>query len=337
MREPASVLQEAEECLVKLKSYAPKPLDSVPAIRNSFVSFGRSYYSLAALSRRKVLAVDVRAAAMDRLFALRSLLEKQMLAGLKCSAPNTNVLGYALKSGFFGKSIKQGVSIRFPLATCVPTTLCGGRCYAHDGRDRDLQRVFRGVLNWYVADVYENGDDITKCAVMEALSNSINDAIAAAQAECRLVASQGYSRRPRIRFSHVGEMASAPNFTQALAKEVRRRAPEVACVIYTRHPSAKLLIGDELIVNFTVDGKDDSRVELKPRGARLVSSSWDGKLVEEAEINFLEHHVEKSSKPTGQGQCCPVTLNHHVTPSCDSARCEKCFVPAAKQLPRQLI
>jgi hypothetical protein len=330
MREPASVLQEAEECLALLNSYHPKPLDSVPAIRDSFVDFGRSYYSLAALSRRKVLDVDLRVAAMARLFALRSLLEKQMLAGLKCSVPYTNVLGYALRSGFFGKSIKQGVSIRFPLATCVPTTLCGGRCYAHDGRDRDLQRVFRGVLNWYVADFFENGDTMTRCAVMEALSKSIDDAIAAARAECRSVASEGYSRRPRIRFSHVGEMASTPTFTLALAKEVRRRAPDIACVIYTRHPLAKLLVGDELIVNFTVDGTADSRMRLRPRGARLVSSSWDGKLVEEAEINFLEHHVEKSATPSGQGQCCPVTLNHHVNPSCDSARCEKCFVPLSK-------
>lgn len=327
MRDAASVLEEAEECLARLKSLKAVPYRSAPAVRQAFTEFGRSYYSLAALSRRKELTTELREEALSRLFGLRALIEKRMLQSLQISDAHADIVGYALRSRFFGRSIKQGISIRFPLATCNPTTLCAGRCYAHDGRDRDLQRIFRGVLNWYVANRFEYGDEKVRHAVMSALSKSIDDAIAAAQEESRSVAQGGYSRRPRIRFSHVGEMVATPLFTVALAKEIRRRAPEVECVAYTRHPSAHRLIDAALIVNFTVDGQDDPRVKMKPPGARLVSSSWDGKLVESAEVNFIEHHVEKSSIPTGVGQCCPVTLNHRLTPSCDSAHCQRCFVP----------
>ena len=155
MREPADVVEEADVCLDRLKELKPIAVDSVPSIRNSFADYGRSYYALAALSRRKILPDKARGEAMSRLFSLRALLEQRMLESLKCSASSADILGYAARSTFFGRSIKQGVSIRYPLAVCVPTKLCGGRCYAHDGRDRDLQRVFRGVLNWYLGDYYQ--------------------------------------------------------------------------------------------------------------------------------------------------------------------------------------
>ena len=151
--------------------------------------------------------------------------------------------------------------------------------------------------------------------------------------ESILSARQGFQRRPRIRFSHVGEMAATPQFANALAQEIVHRAPDVRCIVYTRHPLANRFDPNLLIVNFTVDGHGDSRISFKPRAARLVSSSWDGNLLEEAEINFIEHHVEKSARPSGSGQSCPVTLHHDVTPSCDSARCEKCFVPFVNQKP----
>jgi hypothetical protein len=127
-------------------------------------------------------------------------------------------------------------------------------------------------------------------------------------------------------------MAATPEFANALAREIGQRAPDIRCVIYTRHPSAKLFDTKVFIVNFSVDGEGDARVSYKPASARLVSSSWDGKLLEGAEVNFIEHHVEKATKPSGKGQSCPVTLNHDVTPSCDSARCEKCFVVPLSQL-----
>jgi hypothetical protein len=47
----------------------------------------------------------------------------------------------------FGKSKKQGISIRFSLTTCVPTNLCANLCYAHDGLDATPNSVVRGALN----------------------------------------------------------------------------------------------------------------------------------------------------------------------------------------------
>lgn len=327
MREATDVVRESDVCLDRLKAFQPIVLESVPAIRNSFTEYGRSYYALAALSRRKTLSDEIREHAMSRLFALRAQLEQRMLESLKFSASYVDIVAYAARTTFFGRSIKQGVSIRYPLASCVPTKLCGGRCYAHDGRDRDLQRLFRGVLNWYLGDHYEHGDGSARRAVMASLSKAIDEAINAARSESKTSAHQGFERSPRIRFSHVGEMAATPQFANALAYEIGQRAPDVRCIVYTRHPSAHLFDPQLLIVNFTVDGHGDSRISFKPKRARLVSSSWDGKLLEGAEINFIEHHVEKSATPSGSGQSCPVTLNHDVTPSCDSARCEKCFVP----------
>ena len=121
-------------------------------------------------------------------------------------------------------------------------------------------------------------------------------------------------------------MAATPEFTNALALEIKKRNPKVQCVIYTRHPKAKLLDINLLVVNFTLEGAGDVREKFVPQGARIVNSAWDGNINEAAEINFLEHHVEKSTIAKGGGSICPVTANHKVTPSCDSAHCQKCFV-----------
>lgn len=335
MRSPMAVLEEANRCLLQLRSSLRMTAgDSVAAIRASFVEHGRSYYALAALSRRNGLSETERSKALDKLFAVRALLEQRMLEALTRSASSVDVVGYAARPSFFGRSIKQGVSVRYPLATCVPTKLCGGRCYAHDGRDRDLQRVFRGVLNWYLGQLYEQGSLEQRHMTMTSLSAAIDSAIVAARLEQQAAAREGYKRSPRIRFSHVGDMAATPEFANALAQQIGRRAPDIRCVIYTRHPSATALDSRLFIVNFTVDGRDDPRLAYRPAAARLVSSSWDGKLLESAEVNFVEHHVDKATRPSGAGHSCPVTLNHDVTPSCDSAQCDKCFVvPLGRVVP----
>jgi hypothetical protein len=330
MRSAAEVLLEADRCSAQLEAWQPMEFNSVASIRTSFVGPARSYYALAALSRRKVVTAMERDNALGKMFALRALLEQCMLAALERNESELDVVSYAARSSFFGRSIKQGVSVRYPLATCIPTKLCGGRCYAHDGRDRDLQRLFRGVLNWYLGGLYEFGDSEKKRLVMASLSTALDDAIAAAFAERDAADREGFQRSPRIRFSHVGDMASTPQFANALAQEIKSRAPNIRCVIYTRHPLANRFDSKLFVVNFTVDGEDDPRISYKPADARLVSSSWNGKLLEGAEVNFVEHHVEKSTKPLGSGQCCPVTLNHDATPSCDSALCEKCFVPPVR-------
>ena len=232
----------------------------------------------------------------------------------------------ATKDSFFGKSKKQGVSIRYALASCVPTATCGGRCYAHDGRDRELLHIYRGVLNYYVGLEFENGSPQRRQQILGLLSKSIDKGVEAALVDQASALTEGYNRLPRIRFSHVGEMAATPEFTNALALEVKKRDPSVQCVIYTRHPKAKLLDTNSLVVNFTLEGAGDVREKFVPLGARIVNSAWDGNINEAAEINFLEHHVEKSTSAQGSGSICPVTANHKKTPSCDSAHCQKCFV-----------
>ena len=138
---------------------------------------------------------------------------------------------------------------------------------------------------------------------------------------------ESYKRLPRIRFSHVGEMAATPEFTNALAREIKKRDPRAQCVIYTRHPKARLLDPTLLVVNFTLEGTDDARLKHVPASARIVNSAWDGIIYDEAEVNFLEHHVERAATSTRAGSICPVTANHKQTPSCDLARCQRCFIP----------
>lgn len=167
------------------------------------------------------------------------------------------------------------------------------------------------------------------------LSKSIDKGVEAALIDQASALKGGYNRLPRIRFSHVGEMAATPEFTNALAAEVKKRNPEVQCVIYTRHPKAKLLDTNLLVVNFTLEGAGDVRAKLAPAGSRIVNSAWDGDLNKSAEINFLEHHVEKSTIAKGAGSICPVTANLRKTPSCDSAFCQKCFVPVTAGMSRK--
>jgi hypothetical protein len=137
----------------------------------------------------------------------------------------------------------------------------------------------------------------------------------------------GIQRPPRIRFSHVGEIASTPQFANAVAQQIRSIDPEVSCVIYTRHPKAQDLDSTLFVINFTVEGDDDPRRRWAPANSRIVSSAWDGRLSSVADINFLEHHVAEVAEADGHGAICPVTLNHGKNASCDIARCQRCFVP----------
>ena len=332
LREPLFIMQEAIRAYGALKLSNDLSLSSLQSIKEHFAKPSRSYYSLAALSRRAHLDDTVRAEAYKLLFPLRVLLEERIVDALRSvDRPMDTVLKVGCKS-FFGKSIKQGLSIRYPLSTCVPTSHCGGRCYAHDGRDRDYQRVFRGALNGFVGLHYE-GHPEDRAEILSRLSKQIDEVIALSRTEALAAAEDGYIRSARIRFSHVGEMAATPNFANDLARAIKTRAPDVSCVIYTRHPDAASLDAALFVVNFTVDGINDKRVEFLPANARLVSSSWDGKLFPEAVVNFLEHHVEKSSKSLGSGVACPVTENHKEMPTCDSARCERCFV----RLPSEIL
>ena len=324
MKHPSIVLSEAKKAQQHINEMSFLP-ESVEHIKSEFNEPSRAYYALAAMSRRAVLEEEYRDSALEMLFPLRSAIEQKIIEALgNLENPLEIALRYGCKS-FFGKSIKQGISIRYPLSTCVPTQKCGGRCYAHDGRDRDFQRLFRGALNGFVGLHYEDNER-DRPAILAKLSKQIDEVIEMADAEAQTSRQEGFKRRPRIRFSHVGEMAATPVFTNDLATEINRRSPDISCVIYTRHPDAQLLDENVFVLNFTIEGHDDPRSKYRPSSARLVSSSWDGAICEEAEINFLEHHVEKFSALKLGEKICPVTANHSKTPTCDSARCEKCFI-----------
>jgi hypothetical protein len=328
MRPPDVVLEEAERATESLVERKPGRHASLSLLRQSFASVSHSYFSLAALTRRAELDESLRRDGLARLFRMRSLLETRLLDEMRANADQLPILHEATKDSFFGKSKKQGVSIRYALASCMPTARCGGRCYAHDGRDRELLHIYRGALNYLVGTEYERGDEGCRQKILRLLGKAIDGGVRAALEDQTFAASQGYNRLPRIRFSHVGEMAATPDFTNVLAREIKRRAPRVQCVIYTRHPKATQLDTEVLIINFTLEGAGDTRRKYVPDGARIVNSAWDGIIYDRAEVNFLEHHVEKFASSNGAGFICPVSANHKQTPSCDLARCQRCFIPA---------
>ena len=200
------VCREADAAKDWLDQYAPRRYGSIAEVRLCFQEAARSYFSLAALSRRKELDARVRQESLGRLYALRKALESAMMSALRFNADVLPVLREAVRRGFFGFSKKQGVGIRYALSSCVPTIQCGGRCYAHDGRDRELVHVFRGVLNYFVGALYEQAEDEERRSIITLLSPAISNAVSVAQQEQIDATRNGYDRLPRIRFSHVGEI-----------------------------------------------------------------------------------------------------------------------------------
>lgn len=328
-RSPEDVIERAEITMKRLEHWQEPKWASISELRNSFADPAHAYYCLAALSRRSVLDPNHRASAEALLFRFRVNLESAMLLAIQRSELRSQILAAACARSFFGVSSKQGVSVRYPLMSCVPTQRCGAGCYAHDGRDRDLVQIFRGVMNYFVGQTFEEEADQRK-DILQMMSGPVASAATASAAEAASAAREGFSRSPRIRFSHVGEMASTPAFTNALAQLLIDALPGIQCVVYTRHPAATKLDARLLTVNFTIESQFDSRLRFVPPEARLVSSAWNGEVVAIAEINFLEHHVEKISLATSVAKICPVTIDHQTYPSCDSAHCVKCFVRPLK-------
>ena len=165
------------------------------------------------------------------LFPTRSALEAAICDRLGYAKDLEDV---ALTKAFFGYSLKQGVSLRYALVSCVPTELCGGRCYAHDGRDRDLHMVFRGCLNFSVGSRFENGKESVRHEISQKLKAACVAAVDAAREDQKRAVREGYSRTARIRFSHVGEIASTPNFANHLADLIHSVDPEMRRILIRR-------------------------------------------------------------------------------------------------------
>lgn len=326
LADPATVVSAARQSLTALRETQPLASGSYSDLREYVSPFAFQYFSLCALSRRKHLDRSVRSETTGFLFEFRSRIEHWVRSSLIASRDRFDVLGLACGKPFFGESLKQGVSIRYALASCAPTPNCSGGCYAHDGRDRHLHQIMRGAVNWFLGTHYEAALSAEKQAILDLLSPTLNYGVRAAIADQHRGRALGFERSARIRFSHVGEMAANPHFTNDLARAIRTINPEVSCVVYTRHPNAIELDPDLLNVNFSLEGDDDPRKRLVPPFARAVASAWGGRTVKSAEVNFLEHHAAYGvNEPSGDGFICPVTLHHAQTPSCDEAKCDVCF------------
>jgi hypothetical protein len=326
--EPTSVVERMDSELERLSCLVHHQFQTLRSLKTQYASVCSAYYALAAASRRKDLSKTDRETMLRKLLPVRVKIERSIQDSFLSV---TDVSAEAFRPRFFGISQKQGVSIRYPLLSCVPTLSCGGRCYAHDGRDRELHLIFRGALNYFIGKSYENGDAEQRRRVLERLQPIVLRGVGAALEDQNHAASLGFKRKPRIRFSHIGEMADTPEFANALAHQIKSLNRDVVCVVYTRHPKASCFDPALFVVNFTLEEDDEPRRRYVPAAARIVGSAWDGSIVLEADVNFLEHHVEKHSFASGSGNICPVTADHTNIPSCDAAKCALCFYAPRKK------
>lgn len=289
----------------------------------------KEYFRLCCLARSKTADRTLAERAHQALFPVRVALERSMATAID-SAPcsDDEVLDALFSASFFGCSKKQGTSLRMPLATCTPTALCAGGCYAHDVLDAAPNAMVRGVINGWIARRFEEGSGGQKGEILSRLEKHTKKAVRHALRELDGLPTD-FSRRAFIRFSHVGEITRYPAFANALAEQVAHLSDNlVDCVIYTRHKNAKLLNPDLWIINFTLDPVSLEREAWAPEQARLVFSAFGGETSPRAEVNFLEHHrhlhLERS---TGEGRICPATLPETEDRTCDGCRCNRCFVP----------
>ncbi len=321
------VLSDCHRILARLEEESERKNETLLELKFRLAPYCRAYYSLAAASRRSQIPSTTKHDILRSLFLTRTTVENSILKHVKNVS---DLLQKAYSRSFYGASIKQGTSIRFALVSCVPTVECGGRCYAHDGRDRDIDMIFRGVLNYWIGESFESGGQVSRQLILDRMLPITKHAVRNSLAEAHAAAKQGFIRSPRIRFSHVGEMAQTPNFTNALASQIKSIAPEVECVLYSRHPLAQKLDGNLITVNFTLESSFDNRRRFAPLTSRLVGSAWDGSTIDDVAVNFIEHHIEKHDEKLGGGLACPVTIAPQVTPTCDQARCTACFDPIFK-------
>lgn len=284
------------------------------------------YWNLANLSRAKRRRPELASLAHQVVFRVRVNLERSLTTLVK-DRMNAGESRHddLLDGDFFGCSIKQGVSLRMPLASCTPSRECAGSCYAHDGMDAGRNPVVKGVLNGLIAECYEAGDTALRARLVDLLRPHARRAIRAARTEAERA---GFERGPRIRFSHVGEIAAFPRFANDLAMLIRDESDgEVASVVYTRHPNARLLDPQLFVVLFSLDESSEDRRKFIPPTAWMVRSAFGGKVTDSVDVNFLEHHRWEHIKPIGTGKVCPSTAPETKVRTCDACRCDFCFKP----------
>ncbi len=303
-------------------------VDSASDLRALFAHELRRYFALAALSRSTTASRPMVSDALSLVFRVRVVLEQAIAGSLTNPAARAGIGAFDLAhSPLHGYSKKQGVSIRMPLSSCVPSKICGAACYAHDVLDAAPASVVRGAVNGAIAALFEGGNRRQRNELLAGLAQPISRMVQAARKDAR-EASITYTRRPRIRFAHVGEFAQFPEFANALAKSVREvSSGEVDCVVYTRHPDAGLLDPELFVVLFSLDESSEDRRRFVPPTAWVVRSAFGGHVTDSVDVNFLEHHRWIHIKPVGTGKICPSTAPETKVRTCDACQCDFCFKP----------
>jgi hypothetical protein len=284
----------------------------------------RNYWGLARTARNLKVEKSVRDAAHDKLFLVRTKLERwfvnSALAGVRTGVIAPSDL---LDGTVFGSSLKQGVSFRLPLSSCQPTARCAGGCYAHDGLDASIATVIRGSLNGAFAQHFEESEDRERASLLREFSKAVKKAVRDSFRDSR---QSNFKREPRIRMSHVGELTAYPSFANAIAGTIHELTKgRVKCVIYTRHKGARLLDPKLFVINFTLDDDSLNRRSWAPESARIVYSAWEGKIRSDVGVNFLEHHHLAHTASTGSGKICPATRPETTDKTCDGVGCDVCF------------
>jgi hypothetical protein len=284
----------------------------------------RSYWGLARTARNQNVPEPIRTAAHQHLFSVRTKIEKwlgdSVLKALNAGKIEPSEL---LDGTVFGCSLKQGVSFRLPLSSCQPTAHCAGGCYAHDGLDASISTVIRGSLNGVFAQHFEESDEATRRAMMQAFSGPVKRAVVQALRECDRA---DFPRQARIRMSHVGELTAYPAFANTMAAMIKDLSGgKVAAVVYTRHRNAALLDPKLFVINFTLDEVSLNRRSWAPKEARIVFSAWEGRIRDDVGVNFLEHHHLAHTESSGAGKICPATQPETNDKTCDGVRCDFCF------------
>jgi hypothetical protein len=303
-------------------------INSVLDLRAVFAGDLRRYFALAALSRSTTAPGPMVSDALSLVFRVRVVLEQAIAGSLTDLATSSGIGGFDLaRSPLHGYSKKQGVSIRMPLSSCVPSKICGAACYAHDVLDAAPASVVRGAINGAIATLYERGNEQQRKELLAALAQPIFRMVSAAKKDAR-DASSTFMRRPRIRFAHVGEFAQFPEFANALGRSVHEvSSGEVDSVVYTRHPDASLLDPELFVVLFSLDESSEDRRRFVPSTARVVRSAFGGQVTDSVDVNFLEHHRWVHIKPVGTGKICPSTAPETKVRTCDACQCDFCFKP----------
>lgn len=301
---------------------------SVSDLGSCFGEDLRRYFALAALSRSTTAPAQLVNDALAQVFRVRVVLEQRIAATFIDLVSRRGISELALsKAPIHGYSSKQGVSIRMPLSSCVPSRLCGAACYAHDVLDAAPASVVRGAINGALAYHYEQSDEAAREQLMAELDRPVARMVRHAVRDAT-DAAETFSRRPRVRFAHVGEFAAFPEYANALARRVHDlSAGEVDCVVYTRHPDAKLLDPSLFVVLFSLDESSEDRRKFIPLTARAVRSAFAGRITDSVDVNFLEHHRWVHIPPVGTGKICPSTAPETKVRTCDACKCDFCFTP----------